>query len=89
MRRQELMEMPKKPIQRQKKKRKEGGSIDGDPTKPKKRRKNMSPGGLVSPSIPTKTGVAEDVPLDMAAIEQQIQAMLRALPGQNLEEPQV
>ena len=45
-------------------------------------------GGLVSPSLPNKPG-AEDVPLDMAAIEQQIQAMLRALPRQNLEEPQV
>ena len=36
---------------------------------------------------PAKTG--EDLPIDMAAIEGQIQAMLRALPRQNLDEPKV
>ena len=49
-----------------------------------------APQGLVSPAgmaSPAKTG--EDLPIDMAAIEGQIQAMLRALPRQNLDEPKV
>ena len=104
-RRQELMEMPKKmtPRKRTKKKedgkepvkRKRGNKATQQQQQQQQQGTGMSlPGPLISsPGLttpgasPAKNG--DDMQLDMAAINEQIISMLRALPRQSLEEPQV